>query len=303
MPFVEDEARARLAPARHFILRACRGSCLALPSVACRLLRREQGRGLIERCLAHDERVIGDHDFRAPGLPDRALDEAFAEMGTGGIDAFAAPVGQRLRAAPRPRPGWIRETLRQPGRKIAAHHVAIPAGAGPARDKADGDDGAPSRGGSAVGKLGKVEEAQIVLPPLPDHGLLGLLGRVGIEPRQFLVELALQVLGVGRKPDRALVALRPETCRRDIAERLADTGAGLGDDDIGLPARLARREGVRGFGGGLAVLLLAQVTLGVLNVVLALPLWVAVLHNAGAALLLFTLVALLARLRAPEGRD
>jgi len=70
-----------------------------------------------------------------------------------------------------------------------------------------------------------------------------------------------------------------------------------------LALRLMRSPGVRGFGGGLAVLLLAQVTLGVLNVVLALPLWVAVLHNAGAALLLFTLVALLARLRAPEGRD
>src|SRR5690606_36349329 len=56
-------------------------------------------------------------------------------------------------------------------------------------------------------------------------------------------------------PDRALVALRPEACRRDIAERLADTGAGLGDDDIGLPARLARREGVRGFGSEIRLLL------------------------------------------------
>ena len=70
-----------------------------------------------------------------------------------------------------------------------------------------------------------------------------------------------------------------------------------------LAVRLMRSPGLRGFGGGLAVLLLAQVTLGVLNVKLALPLAVAVLHNAGAALLLFTLVALLARLRAPEGRD
>ncbi len=70
-----------------------------------------------------------------------------------------------------------------------------------------------------------------------------------------------------------------------------------------LAVRLMRSPGLRGFGGGLALLLLAQVTLGVLNVKLALPLAVAVLHNAGAALLLFTLVALLARLRAPEGRD
>jgi cytochrome c oxidase assembly protein subunit 15 len=48
------------------------------------------------------------------------------------------------------------------------------------------------------------------------------------------------------------------------------------------------------------LLVLAQVTLGVLNVKLALPLAVAVLHNGGAVALLFVLVSLLARLRAPE---
>ena len=44
----------------------------------------------------------------------------------------------------------------------------------------------------------------------------------------------------------------------------------------------------------------AQVLLGVLNVKLSLPLPVAVLHNGGAALLLFVLVSLLARLRSPD---
>ncbi|NEL41909.1 MAG: heme A synthase, partial [Xanthomonas perforans] len=43
-----------------------------------------------------------------------------------------------------------------------------------------------------------------------------------------------------------------------------------------------------------------QVTLGMLNVKLALPLEVSVLHNGGAVALLFVLVSLLARLRAPE---
>jgi len=66
-----------------------------------------------------------------------------------------------------------------------------------------------------------------------------------------------------------------------------------------LAVKLMRSPGLRGFGGLLAVLLLAQVSLGVANVKLALPLKVAVMHNAGAALLLFTLVTLLARLRAP----
>lgn len=64
--------------------------------------------------------------------------------------------------------------------------------------------------------------------------------------------------------------------------------------------RLWRQPGMRGWGAGLLVALLAQVTLGILNVKLALPLGVAVLHNAGAVVLLFVLVSLLARLRTPE---
>jgi cytochrome c oxidase assembly protein subunit 15 len=64
--------------------------------------------------------------------------------------------------------------------------------------------------------------------------------------------------------------------------------------------KLLRTPGMRGWGSLLTVLLLAQVALGIANVKLGLPLTVAVLHNAGAALLLFVLVSLLARLRAPE---
>lgn len=64
--------------------------------------------------------------------------------------------------------------------------------------------------------------------------------------------------------------------------------------------RLLRIPGMRGWGVGIVVLLLAQISLGILNVKLALPLPVAVAHNGGAALLLFTLVSLLARLRKPE---
>ncbi|SRR5579875_32231 len=60
-------------------------------------------------------------------------------------------------------------------------------------------------------------------------------------------------------------------------------------------AHRVARAGLRGFGVALGVLLVAQVLLGIGNVVLGLPLPVAVAHNGGAALLLFTLVALLAR--------
>jgi cytochrome c oxidase assembly protein subunit 15 len=65
-------------------------------------------------------------------------------------------------------------------------------------------------------------------------------------------------------------------------------------------AKLLRTTGMRGFGTGLLLLVCAQAGLGIANVKLGLPLHVAVLHNAGAALLLFVLVTLLARLRPPE---
>jgi cytochrome c oxidase assembly protein subunit 15 len=65
-------------------------------------------------------------------------------------------------------------------------------------------------------------------------------------------------------------------------------------------ARLLRTPGMRGWSTALIVLVAGQVSLGILNVKLALPLHVAVAHNAGAALLLFVLVSLLARLRRPE---
>ncbi len=66
-----------------------------------------------------------------------------------------------------------------------------------------------------------------------------------------------------------------------------------------LALRLFRLPGMRPWGAGLGALVLLQFTLGVLNVKLALPLPVAVLHNAGALALLFVLVTLLARLKGP----
>ncbi len=64
--------------------------------------------------------------------------------------------------------------------------------------------------------------------------------------------------------------------------------------------RLFRTPGMRGWATLLVLLIIAQFTLGILNVKLNLPLHVAVAHNAGAVLLLFTLVSLIARLRKPE---
>ncbi len=69
---------------------------------------------------------------------------------------------------------------------------------------------------------------------------------------------------------------------------------------LALAARLLRSPGLRGWGTLLGALVLAQFGLGIANVVMSLPLHVAVTHNAGATALLFVLVTLLARLRAPD---
>lgn len=69
---------------------------------------------------------------------------------------------------------------------------------------------------------------------------------------------------------------------------------------LALAWRLFRTPSMRNWAVLLLILTATQVTLGILNVKLGLPLRVAVAHNAGAALLLFTLVSLLARLRRPE---
>jgi heme a synthase len=59
-----------------------------------------------------------------------------------------------------------------------------------------------------------------------------------------------------------------------------------------------RRQPLRGFGVALGVLLLLQISLGIANVVLGLPLQVAIAHNGVAALLLFALLAFVVRVRA-----
>ncbi len=69
---------------------------------------------------------------------------------------------------------------------------------------------------------------------------------------------------------------------------------------VALAIRLLRTPGLRGWAVLLGLLACTQVALGIANVKLSLPLDVAVAHNAGAALLLFVLVSLLARLQAVE---
>jgi len=82
-----------------------------------------------------------------------------------------------------------------------------------------------------------------------------------------------------------------------LAHRIMAVAAAAGL--IGFALRLWRTVGMRGWAALLLLLTAAQVALGIANVKLGLPLTVAVLHNAGAALLLSVLVTLLARMRQP----
>ena len=62
------------------------------------------------------------------------------------------------------------------------------------------------------------------------------------------------------------------------------------------------KHGLRTGGMALALVLLAQISLGISNVYFGLPLLVATAHNGGAALLLVTLVANLARTQPRQQR-
>lgn len=65
--------------------------------------------------------------------------------------------------------------------------------------------------------------------------------------------------------------------------------------------RLIRSAGFRSAGITLLLLLVVQVALGIGNVVMGLPLWVAIAHLMVGVLMLFAMITLLVRLRAPGG--
>ena len=108
---------------------------------------------------------------------------------------------------------------------------------------ASGADRLRRAGGRRAHRVLVIQQAEIILAALADHDAAPLLHRVGVEPVELAGDLALQVAGVGRDPHRALVLLGPQAGRRDIAERLADAGAGLGEHRLRRrAARAARRR-------------------------------------------------------------
>ena len=101
----------------------------------------------------------------------------------------------------------------------------------------------------ATQRLLQVQETQIVVPALPDHHAAVLDVRVGVEPVELGVDLALQIARERADPDRPAVPFRPQTRRCDVADRLAHAGAGLGDRDGRSVLAVARDECRRQRGG------------------------------------------------------
>jgi hypothetical protein len=157
--------------------------------------------------------------------PGGALDEAFPVVRAAGIDAFAAPVGQRCRAG-------AAEQGREPTRQVAADHVAILAVSRPARHQLRQIAARPAKPPCSASS--RFSRQRIVLTALADDDLAAALLRIGEKAFALPIELALQRLGVGRNPDGAVGPLRPERGGREIAKRLADAGAGFGEEQIGL---------------------------------------------------------------------
>ena len=91
----------------------------------------------------------------------------------------------------------IVEKREDPGWKVPAHHVSIAREAGPAGNEGCEKCGARIGGGEPAEHLLHVEKADIVFPALADDDFGLPLLRVFNKAGGFLVQLALQVLGVG----------------------------------------------------------------------------------------------------------
>ena len=126
------------------------------------------------RGVDHHQRMVGDDDVGLAAGPLGALDEAAAVMRAAGIDAFAAPVGQRGRAG-------AAEQARQPAGQVAADHVAVLGVGRPAPDQLGEDRGAARE--RALQRVFEVEQAQVILAALadddPPRALLGIGEELG----------------------------------------------------------------------------------------------------------------------------
>ena len=125
--------------------------------------------------------------------------------------------------------------------EITPHHVAIAGRLGPTRHQADRGPVLRRHRQGARGFF-QIEQAEIVLAALADDHLARLDFRVRVQPVELAINLALQVAGKCADPDSPVITLRPQAGGGDIAERLADTGAGFGENGIRRSFFVARPE-------------------------------------------------------------
>src|SRR5262249_59733606 len=111
--------------------------------------------------------------------------EALVIVRAGGIDAFAAAVGEADGAA-------AADEVWEPARKVAAGHVAVAARLRPARHQPHGDRVLRARQHGAR-RLLEIEQAEIVLAALAYDGLQRRQRRLGVEALQRPVALACRV--------------------------------------------------------------------------------------------------------------
>ncbi len=206
-----------------------------------------------ERGLDHHQGMVGDDDVRPSCFADRAFDEALAIVAARRVDALAARIGEIHRQR-------TPEQIGEPGREIAADHVAVAGRRRPPRDQTedDGVDRVPLR--QAGHRLVEVEQAKDVLPALANHHLAGLDPEIGVGVVELTIELALQVAGVRADPHRTAVLLHPDRGRSDVPQRLSDPRSGFGKNHSGLAGAIPGGER-RGRMGG--VLHLLRPALGV----------------------------------------
>ena len=148
----------------------------------------------------HHQRVIGNDEVGIGRGAAGALDEAAAVVRAAGVDAFAAPIGQRTERG-------ALEQCGEPARKVAADHVAVAGVGGPASRELREHRRAAHE--AALQRVLEVQQADVVLAALADDGAALLDRGVGVELGGLGIQLPLQRFGVGRQPHRRVGALGP----------------------------------------------------------------------------------------------
>ena len=170
-------------------------------------------------CVHHHERVVGDDEIGLRRGARCMLDEALPVMRAPGIDALAALVGQGGDAA-------LADQRAEPAGQVAADHVAVLAECGPPRDELGQDRRTASE--PSLKRILQVEQAEIVLAPLADYDRpRTVTPSWRPRPAALAPQLALQVLCESGDPDRPAGPLGPQVRGRQVAQRLADSRAGL----------------------------------------------------------------------------